>query len=485
MAEVNVIAEVAARVEALLVQRLGPDAPEPDIVPAAPIPASTEAVLALRNAVAGSLDGYDLSTLAETLEALVAAASLDAADRYVLTLLALANLDDRIGRAIGLLHDDVSRTRPSVGLIARILEPLTGRAAALEAAAPNGTLAQRGMIDHVGAYADADAPFANQELVLHPRIMAVLISGGPLNSPEPQLAGALMLERTSTLDEAEDPELFERRESNALAYRLADLPRTGRAVGLLSVGPDLEATLDVAREFARRERMRVLRVDLTSAFALGATAESLVRVVRRESIALHALPVWTGLPPRDALADPELTKRIARMLMAAPAPLLVHADQLWTPPAELPLTLIHYAAPAPTFRDRVALWQHDDGTTRPASEATAQQLATAFVLPPLAVQAARAEADAAVTVLGGELPEQLRRAAHRQSAARLVRFATKITPRAEWKHLVVPPNIKQQLREVEWRVAHRHRVLEQAGFSGHRGFLALFVGASGTGKKQA
>lgn len=482
----SVITDIAARLDALLAQRLGDAAPDADIVPGPPVSAVTEAVLALRGAATGVLDEYDLATLSETIDALAAAASLGNADVHVLTLLTLCNIDDRIGRAVGLLHDDVSRSRPSIGLTVRVLEPLVGRAAALDAAALDGTMVQRGIVEHAGAYSDADAPVANRELILHPRVLAVLISGGPLNDPEPRLASALVLEHAASIDSSheDDEELFAGPDPDTTVYRLAALPRAGRAVGLLCVGPDLEGTLRIARDFARRERLRILRIDLQSTFALGETPESVIQLVRRESIVLHALPVWS-LPAREALAEPQLARRIAHLFTAAPAPLLIHADQIWTPPAEFPLTLVHYPTAALTYRDRVDQWQSEDGRTRPADEETAQMLATSFVLPPLAVHAARADADAALRLLGGEAAEQLRRAAHRQAAARLVRFATKISPRAGWVDIVVPPSVRQQLQEIEWRIAHRLRVLEEAGFPGRRGFLALFVGASGTGKTLA
>jgi hypothetical protein len=485
MADVSVITLVASRLDTLLTQRLGSRAPEPDAMAGTDLGPAEEATLALRAAAAGTVE--ELETIAETLDALAATAALDTADRFVLALLTLANVDDRIGRAIGLLHDDASRTRPSVGLTARVLEPLVEWLPAFDAASPDGALVQRGIVEHTGAYGDAGAPMANRELILQPRVLAVLLNGGPLSAVEPRLRCAFTIEHDNGDGTVHAASLFGpvRADSDSLLDRVARLHLPGRAVGLLAVGNDLDAALDLARSFTRRQRLRVLRVDLAAALALGESPESLVRLVRRESIVLHALPVWTGLPQRELLAEPQLARRLVQLFMAAPTPLVIHAEQLWTPPSDLPLTLVHHAVPGPSFEQRVALWQQEDGRTRPASPETAQQLATLFVLPPLGVAAARHDAVASLHVLGGEYPDQLQRAAHRQAAAGLVRFATKITPRAGWDDLVVPPTVLRQLRDMEWRVANRLPVMERSGFRGRRGFLALFVGGSGTGKTLA
>ncbi|MBI4539752.1 MAG: ATP-binding protein [Gemmatimonadetes bacterium] len=496
MAEIGVLGAVAARLETLLAQRLGAGAPTPEIVSAAPPSGGAEALVALRGAAALTLEDLDLTPAAAALGGLAGAAGLDDADHHVLALVFLANLDDRIGRAIGLLHDDVSRTRPSIGLAARALDGLVPRAQVLEAAGLDSTLVHLGLVDHAGAYADPDAPVANRELVLHPRVFAALLNGGPLDSPDPRLRGALQLEsargapaREGAPTQGSPEESAGAGAADGLLHRLAMYRSDDRPVGLLCVGPDLEAALELARDFARGQRVRVLRVELAAALAAGESPEALPRAVRRESIVLHALPVWTELPPREALAEPQLSRRLAHMFAGAPRPLLIHADYPWTPPADLPLTLVHLPTPGPAYRERVALWEAEDGRTVAADHQTAELLATTFLVPRAAVAAARADAGATAALLGGDSREHLQRAAHRQAAARLVRFATKITPRAGWPDLVAPRSVMRQLREIEWRVAHRIRVLEESGFartaSGRRGFLALFVGASGTGKTLA
>jgi hypothetical protein len=594
----SALARVAERLEALLAPRLGAEGDQPGVLPGAG--GDGQALAAVRAAAAGAVGDLELAPLDDALDAVADSAGLDPAAHLAIAAAVLVNLDDRLGRAVGVLHDDLSRTRPSIGLLARLLEDETPRAALLAAAAPAGPLEHGGLAELAGAYGDPAAPLANREIVVHPRVLQALLHGGPLPVADPAWSGILSVESpappfTTPRDEkdADSPALATlatygnpgdtnqptstassgggsvdggdahqptssassgggsgdaddavRSTSSASSgsgsvdegdanqptssasghsdeggsadaghvnrpistasssdaedggsgdddraetvRRLLTAPGGRRRVGLLRVGPDVEAALEPARAFARAEGLRVLRVDLSAALLRGESAESLLRVVRREAVLTGALPVWTRLPSREALGDPELPRRLAHLLVQAPAPLIVHAEHAWTPPADLPLVMVPQTSPAPDFAARQALWRRDDGLTPAASVEDARTLAASFILPRGAVAAARADAAASAAVLGGGEAEHARGAAHRQSAARLVRFARRVTPRAGWGDLVVPPSVLRQLREVEWRAAHRMRVFEESGFSrGRRGFLALFAGASGTGKTLA
>ncbi|MBI4519977.1 MAG: hypothetical protein HY701_04020, partial [Gemmatimonadetes bacterium] len=196
MVEVGVLGAIAAQLETMLARRLGAATSHKETDPCAPLDSGRESLDALRRVQTGALAGVDLSRLAVALDGLVRAAHLDESDHHVLGLVVLANLDDRVGRAIGLLHDDLSRTRPSIGLAVRALETAVPPHAAWQAAGVDSRLTHRGLITHAGSYGDPDAPVASRELVLHPRVLAALMRGGPLESPDPALRGSLRLEDT-------------------------------------------------------------------------------------------------------------------------------------------------------------------------------------------------------------------------------------------------------------------------------------------------
>lgn len=459
--------------------------------PGVPLGGDAAALAALADAARGSLGDLDLDEVDATLDGLAAVADLDDVDRFIVAVAAFANFDDRVGRAIGLLHDDVSRTRPSIGLMARLIERakpserMGTRAEVLHAAGPNGTLAHLGVIDIVGAYGDPDVPMANREIVLHPRVVATLLRGGPLVIPDPVLGPAL------TLDRADDRLSTPDSDTRALDWieRLLALRDGAETVGLLCAGPEPRVALDVARAFAEQADSAVLKVNISLALSGDETPASLGRIVRRESVLLRALPVWLGLPDPASKDDPHFAHRLAQLFIDAPWPLIIHGEHAWTPPSDEPLTLVHVPAVAPSLPERSQLWQRTNISGTPASAEVAEILAAAFVVPRNAIRAARLDAAASEALLGGDSAEHLRRGAHRQAAARLVHFAIKVTPRATWSDIKVPPGVTKQLREIDWRIAHRARVYDELGFGGtasnRRGFLALFAGPSGTGKTMA
>lgn len=461
------------------------------LTPGLPLGGDAAALEALAEAESGRLGDMDLGDVEVALEMLAVVADLDEVDQRILAVVALANFDDRIGRAIGLLHDDVSRTRPSIGLMARLLDlggssqRIGTRDEVLHAAGPSGTLSHLGLTDVVGAYGDPEVPIANREIVLHPRVVASLLRGGPLAIPDPRLGPAL------NLDREQDRVSTAENEARALALveRLVSLRESPETVGLLCAGPDPGVALDVARAVAGQADAAVLKVHVSLALSGGETLADLARTVRRESVLLRALPVWLGVPDPTRADDPHFEHRLAQLFIDAPWPLVIHCEHAWTPPSDARLTLVHVPAPVPGLKARTELWQRNDVSGSPASEGVADILAASFVVPRSAIRAARLDAAATEALLGGDSATHLHCAAHRQAAARLVHFAAKVTPRATWSDIKVPGGVTNQLYEIDWRIAHRARVYEEFGFggaaSGRRGFLALFAGPSGTGKTMA
>jgi hypothetical protein len=89
----------------------------------------------------------------------------------------------------------------------------------------------------------------------------------------------------------------------------------------------------------------------------------------------------------------------------------------------------------------------------------------------------------AANALGGDVDAAVRRLA----SGHLDRMATRVRPARAWADLVVPPDQREQLVELVARYRHRVRVHEEWGFAPFPspGLIALFSGASGTGKTLA
>jgi SpoVK/Ycf46/Vps4 family AAA+-type ATPase len=81
------------------------------------------------------------------------------------------------------------------------------------------------------------------------------------------------------------------------------------------------------------------------------------------------------------------------------------------------------------------------------------------------------------------------RASRRVASHPLQDLGKRLETSVDWDDLVVPPDVRAQLREIAAQVANRTRVYDEWGFgprlSRGRGISALFAGPSGTGKTMA
>lgn len=203
------------------------------------------------------------------------------------------------------------------------------------------------------------------------------------------------------------------------------------------------------------------------------------------------------LGPLDRI-EPERPER-ARLLRElcvelAGVPLITYGSHAWDP-AWAPESPVVIAVPPPDPGQRAEQWARAlsgsrEGTGEGAHAALSGELVEALAPYQLdADQVARA-ADVAARTAAAERrsvsADDLRAAVRAQNGAGLARLARRIEPAVGWDDLVLPEPTARQLRELALRAKHRDRVLGQwrmrPGGGRGRGVIALFAGASGTGK---
>ncbi|MFD0366879.1 ATP-binding protein [Streptomyces sp. NPDC127114] len=457
------------------------DAELPALAPAGPPPGSRLAVLAGR---------FGLAPL-----------DLD------LLLVALApDLDARFERLYGYLNDDLTRRRPTVGLA---LE-LVGRAGIPSARfrlSPGAPLVAGGLVE----VTEPERPPLSRVLVVPDRVTAHLLGD---DAPDPSLAELL---GGRSEDPAADPAAEPVERDRAVAAL-----RTGTGhVHLRARGGDAAGLASAA---LRAAGLPALCLD---AVALGHDERAVAAVAR--AVAREARLTGGGvvLGPLEALPDrPGVRDRLLRTMCAAlrGVPLLTYGTSGWEPAwaADTPVTLA-VAAPAPGRQ--AERWRHaleraltelapsgspgspgsgtlagptaprdgaaptrDGGT--PAAAPDVEALALSVAAHRLDAGQLRRAAGAAVraAALDGRAvsPDDLRTAVRGQSGAGLARLARRVEPAVGWDDLVLPPPAHRQLRELAVRARHRDQVLGQWGMrpggGRGRGVIALFAGASGTGK---
>ena len=181
---------------------------------------------------------------------------------------------------------------------------------------------------------------------------------------------------------------------------------------------------------------------------------------------------------------------VDRLIESVCATLFVAGPQPWPGAPAGPAQLDIVRVPPPTRTEQLALWRAALGPHATRINGELEALVQQFTLGPEAISAAVARAerrvdDPALGITGREL----QRCCREVSSAALAELAQLITPCHGWDDIVVPPGLRDQLRELAGQVAGRGQVYEGWGFGARlgrgRGITALFAGPSGTGKTMA
>ncbi|MFF2958096.1 ATP-binding protein [Streptomyces sp. NPDC057963] len=402
-------------------------------------------------------DGDGMPTGPARLTSLAGEFGLTALDIEILLITLVPDLDDRFEAFYGYLNDDVTRRRPSIGLVLG----LCGLSPADEAA--RGRLSALAPLreGRLLLVEDLDRPFLSRALRVPDRVTAHLLGG---DTPDPRLAD--LLAPWHPVPGVGDPA--------PLAAALA------RGVPLAYLREDQGgAGTALAASALTHAGHRVLGLDLARLAEDPSPAEavrSLVREARLTGAGLVCAPL-------DAVSREH--PGLLRLLASTPVPTVLVGRAPWDAAWSTAPPLLLYA-PRVEPATRAALWT--DAYDAPLPETIdVDRLLSPFLLTPEQITRAARSAAQTTHLDGGILtPDHVRRGARAQNAAGLDRLARRIEPTVGWNDLVLPPGTHAQLRELTARARHRDRVLGEWGMrpggGRGRGVSALFAGDSGTGK---
>ncbi len=375
-----------------------------------------------------------------------------------LLLVALApDLDDRMERLYGYLHDDLTRRRASAGLALELCGVAAFDPEGRRRLGTGGPLADHGLL----LIEEPARPFLSRPLRVPDRVARHLVGD---DHPDPLLLPLLHRPPPAPIAGAEG--LGRVISRGGLCYLRERVLGTGASMaaaafttlGVPMIAADLRAIastddlLEVVRAAAREAR-------LLDAGLVAGPVEALVERAPHALRALGEVP-WPVVLTGGAAWDPGWTRRVALVIDVDPPGPSVGAD-LW----------------------RANLGGDDHGLQ--LEEAT-----SSFRLSPEQVRRAAIAAQLEAALADRPLREDdLRAGARRQNAGGLERLARRIEPEATLDDLVLPPEPLAMLRELVARARHRQRVYDDWGLrrGGGRGegIAALFGGESGTGKTMA
>jgi hypothetical protein len=412
--------------------------------------------------IGSAIDQDDQTDDAGRLASLIAAFGLDAVDVALILVAIAPDVDPRLERLYGYLHDDVTRRRASVALALELTGLGPDDPDARARLSGGGTLVRRGLL----ALEDRERPFLARSLRAPDRVTAFLLGG---DDPDPELAP--ILDSTVTPDLRSTPVALAR--AIAAGVRLAYLREAAGSA------PATSAASAVALA-----GLGFLAIDLTRLSPASEPREQLAAALleaRLRQVVLLAGPL-----------DPLVERSPAAVADLADAgwPMVLHGRRAWESgwARAVPLQL---DAAAFGTQDRSRFWHAAlDGRPDALSNGHLALLigaTQAFHMTPQQIQRAVESGALLALAENRELAARdLQAGARRQNAAGLERLARRVEPIAGWEDLVVPADVGRQLQELAGRARQRDRVLGEWQIGSRstrgRGITALFAGESGTGK---
>ncbi|HEY1752915.1 MAG TPA: ATP-binding protein [Caulobacteraceae bacterium] len=383
-----------------------------------------------------------------------------AAPAVELLLLALAaDLDPKYAVLTAYLNDDVQRRLPTFDLARRLF----GDQPALTS--PAGPLFGSGLVRRVEPGAEP-CPRPLQAFAAHPFVIAWLLGDGAVSAP-----GLTLLEPQASPCEA---------------GRLADLApifRDGAPPALAVLrGPVMSGRAAAAAALAGALGRPLVQLDLAASF--GAPEPRLREAVLAARLA-GAILVLEPPPGRLAGLAPALREP------QVPTLLMVGEDGEWRQDlGGCGFAEVAFALPAAP--ERRTLWSEALAGARLDADAhDVTAVADRFRLSSRQIAASaaslRLESRLAPGAAGRVDAEALAAAARAQSSAGLADLATRMAPAHRWDDLVLPAATRRQLARFGAAIRHRETVFAGWGFArgADCGLIALFSGASGTGKSMA
>jgi SpoVK/Ycf46/Vps4 family AAA+-type ATPase len=357
------------------------------------------------------------------------------------------DLDPRLERAYGYLHDDVTRRRASIGLALELCghDPLDP--AARHRLVDTAPLVAGGLLE----VEEPERPFLTRSLRVPDPVATHLLGHDGIDPAVFPLVTDTVVSPdfdTSSIVRALDGGclLFYVRDrvgAAALSYATSGLLAGGRAA----------LALDLTRVGGEDDLAPLVR--------------AAVRQARLSGAALVAGPV-------EALAERPGGAALVRRFAEAPGVVVLLGAPTWDPA---------WARTPPLVLDAPEI---TGGLHGPGAAGAALP----FRLTPEQVVRARNAAELQARAEGvAATDDHLAAGARAQNAGGLERLALRVAPQAEWDDLILPAEVLEALHDVVARVRHRDRVLSdwglRRGATKGRGVTALFAGDSGTGKTLA
>ncbi|MGI9148101.1 MAG: ATP-binding protein [Chloroflexota bacterium] len=449
-----------------------------------------DAALGLAEGRIAALDGRcRAASQVPPLERLAGLFGLSSFEKQVVIVCLAAEVDLKYERLFAYLQDDVTKKRPTVDLVFRLLGTATAE-----------RLAARSSFD-------AGAPLLRWELVsLHddpaarrPVLLARYLKlddrivGNLLGSPTPDARlGALPADPTDA-----SAHLPERVRDHLDGWcRTWPWHTAARRPVVMLHGRYGNGQTAAAAQLAESLGHPLLLLDARTTVSPDLPLARRLMLAERDALLSDALLCWSGV---DGLLHPDRGEgadytTFTRALAQGRTPTVLLADRAWEPGRALQQRpFVRLELPDATYAERRDVWTAglNGASTLSVEDVTA--LASRFRLSPGqihdAIARARTLAWTRDAANGHISADDLDVACRVQAQHQLGTLARKLVPRYSWRDIVLPPAQLTTLRLIATMIRQRPVVYGEWGFDRKlamgKGVMALFAGPSGTGKTMA
>ncbi len=413
---------------------------------------------------------------------------LDAFEIDAVLVCLAVEMDLRYEKLYAYLQDDVTKKRPSVGLVLNLLAPtIEAGFDARRYFSAEAALYRHHLLTLFDDPAQPHPPLLARSLGVDPRIVQYLLNSDALDERIRSLSTLIDPDEASTgpcVDEATRRRLVRLIQSTAAVRRVIVHLRGPYGVGRHRM----------AAAVCHDVGLRLLSADTAQLPHDTESGPTVVELVQREARLQGAAVLWKNF---DTLLGEDRKPRLASFvdaLKARPTVTFLAGEARWEPNEALRATcLVNLELGRPPWTERRAFWSAALEGHDVDADVDLGALTTTFKFTGGQIHDAAAMAVTLARLRGSERARlgaaDLYEACRFQSNQRLSALARKIVPRYQWNDIILPGDRVERLREICNHMKYRERVHGEWGFdrklSLGKGLGVLFSGPSGTGKTMA
>ena len=413
---------------------------------------------------------------------------LSTLESNVILLCLAPELRRKYDRIYAYLQDDITRKRPSLDLALELfIDDEAERWQARAMLGDGGGLASYGLVQAIeDIHSPSGSSGLSRLLKLDERILQFILGNNQFDKRIANVVRQLTdIEKTLSVDQLQ---------LSALSHVVHNsLNETGSCESLLMHLHGMEGIgqRDLAMAICQLQERKLLLVDGHALNVSDGSADKQLLLLLRESVLLQAPLLIENI---DAWLR-ENTNMIGRLsslptLLNKLSPLIFTSSQKpWSITGGSTLTIINVPVSLPNADQNELLWKQAlAGLCFDAADSEILRLTQQFQLSPQKINLVSKQLH--MQAVNGILsPPALAAACRNASHHNLTELSIKVKAHYRWDDLILPADIKLQLKNICAQVRFRRQVFDDWGFADKlpygRGLSAMFSGTPGTGKTMA